>query len=83
MEMVTQKKPKRKLSKLRAFKTIQRNFALIGITPKLASQSYPLNVAYLVSVGFLFAFSLFILMLKVKELFELINQFDGIINMSK
>lgn len=37
--------------KLKAFKTIQKNFAMIGISPKLAAQSYPLNAR--VSLGLL------------------------------
>lgn len=39
MENSGQKPP----SKMKAFKTIRKNFAMAGISPKLATQSYPLN----------------------------------------
>lgn len=38
MENSAEKKPK-----LEAFKTIRKNFFMAGISPKLATQSYPLN----------------------------------------
>lgn len=34
---------KSNLSKLKSFKTIQENFAVEGINPKLVTQSYPFN----------------------------------------
>lgn len=41
------------LPKLKVFQSIQKNFALMGISPKLVAQSYPFNVrifAYFLSV---------------------------------
>lgn len=35
--------------KLKAFKTVQKNFAMIGISPELLTQSYPLNGKILMS----------------------------------
>lgn len=43
MENPELKKSHREQSKLKAFKTIQKNFAMIGISAKLVTQSYPLN----------------------------------------
>lgn len=43
--------PQSNLSKLKAFKTIQKHFAVVGISPKLATQSYPLN--WKIIMGFL------------------------------
>lgn len=36
-------KPKKPQPKLKAFKAIQKNFAIAGISPKLVTQSYLLN----------------------------------------
>lgn len=42
---------KPKLPKIMVFQTIQKNFAVAGITPDLVNQAYPLNVKIL--MGFL------------------------------
>lgn len=101
---------------MKLFKTTQKNFAMIGITPELVTQSYPINwkicmgflilgsafisaFAYVfnyadtffeytqsIFIGFVVAFAISILLipiLKVEKLFEMINRFDSISNMSK
>lgn len=41
----------KKLPKIEAFKAIQKSFAMVGITPKLATEMIPLNGR--ISMGFL------------------------------
>lgn len=43
METPVQEKPQLKIPELRAFKSIQKNFAMAGISRELMIQSYPLN----------------------------------------
>lgn len=43
MESSKQEKPQPKLPKIKAFKTIQKNFAAVGISPSLITQSQPLD----------------------------------------
>lgn len=53
MKNPVQKNPQPKLPKLKAFRTIQKHFALMGINPKLMTQSYPINghvLKYLLSL---------------------------------
>lgn len=50
-ENTEQEKPKPKLPRMQVFQTIQKNFAIAGITPDLVNQAYPLNVKIL--MGFL------------------------------
>lgn len=43
MENFNQDTQQSNLPKIEIFKTIQKNFATIGISPKLVTQSYPIN----------------------------------------
>lgn len=48
--------PENSQPKLKVFQTTQKNFAMMGISRKLATQAYPLNVRIL--MGFLILYSL-------------------------
>lgn len=43
MENFKQKNPQTKFQKMIIFKSIQENFTVVGISPTLVTQSYPLN----------------------------------------
>lgn len=43
MENFPTNHPQPKLPKLKAFKAIQKNFGILGISPELATQSHPFN----------------------------------------
>lgn len=43
MESSTEENPQLKLSRLEAFKVTREKYAMMGISPKLMTQSYPVN----------------------------------------